>query len=263
MAEGLKQGCEEFVKAPRQDNISLKQAAPIVTEAPLKAASSDEKFGSIIKVIPYSGLTTLMSEGESLEAGLVGGIKVETNVNKRFSVGMGFNYTSLTTEDFGSNSNYLGNFNNQYNSFYGGMEIDYKNMNFGIHSKFFIIKNDRFRPYVGAGFGYNRTSLEYSNNTNANAGYTAGAFNNFSFGNEEVTTSSVNLELMIGSEIKFTESIGANLELNYVRVLGGNISTENGLNTAFNPDQQRLEDLSSELSEANIVSLFAGLLVEF
>ncbi len=265
MAEGFKEGCEEFVKRPIEDKVSVQQAAPVapqVVETKVEAPKTDEAFGSTIKVMPYSGLTTLSSDNETLEAGLVGGVRVETNVNNRFSVGMGFKYTSLTTEDFGG-TNYINQgYVDYYNSYYGGREIDYKNMNFDLYTKFYIIKNDRFRPYVGAGMGYNRTTMEYTNNNSASSSYNGNNYG-YSFGSEEVVTSNVNVELMVGSEVKFSDSIGANLELNYSRSLGGNISSENGINPYLAPDQQRLEDLSTELGEANIISLFAGLLVEF
>jgi hypothetical protein len=265
MAEGQKEGCEEYVKAPKEDILNVQQAAPIapqVVEAPIQVPTTGDKFGSTIKVLPYSGLTTLMSDNESLEAGLVGGIKIETNANDRFSIGIGFNYTSLSTQDYGG-SNYMNSgYVDYYNSYYGGREMEYKNMNFDIYSKFFIIKNDRFRPFVGAGIGYNRTTMAYADNNQASSSY-GGQYYGYNFGSEEVITSNVNIELMIGSEIKFTESIGANIELNYSRSLGGNLSSEKGVNPYLAPDQQRLEDLSEELGESNIVSLFAGMLIEF
>jgi opacity protein-like surface antigen len=265
MAEGQKEGCEEFVRGPKEDTISVQQAAPVapqVIEAPIQAPSNVMKFGSTIKVLPYSGLTTLMSDNESLEAGLVGGIKIESNANGRVSVGVGFNYTSLATTDFGG-SNYMNSgYVDYYESYYGGREIEYSNMNFDIYSKFFMLDNDKFRPYVGAGIGYNRTTMAYADNNQASSSYN-GQYYGYSFGKEEVTTSNVNIELMIGSEVKFTDSIGANLELNYSRSLGGNLSAEKGVNPYLAPDQQRLEDLSDELGESNIVSLFAGMLIEF
>ncbi len=263
MAEGQKPGCEEFVK---QDKVAMKQAAPQVVEATVQAPSTGDNFGESIKVLPYSGLTTFFSKNEQLEAGLVGGIKLETNATNRFSVGIGFKYTNLTTQDYAGvgglgsymNPGYLG----YYNTYYGGRDIEYSNMNFDIYSKFFFLKNNRFRPYVGAGLGYNRTSLEYANNNSANP-YHANVNYGYSFGNEEVNTSSINAELMLGSEVKFTDSIGAVVELNYTRAFGGNISSDRRNYTYYAPDQLRLEDLSAELNEANVVSLFASMLIEF
>ena len=53
-----------------------------------------------------------------------------------------------------------------------------------------------------------------------------------------------------------------NLELQYARGLGGNFGSDNAdINNA--PDQDRLQALSDELIEANLFSVFAGVLVLF
>lgn len=267
MATGYVPGCEEYNKkmVKEQDQVKMVQAAPKV-EATVEAPNSGDNFGETIKVLPYSGLTTFITDNEQLEAGLVGGIKVETNVSSRFSVGMGFNYTTFKTQDFANSGCDLAPYQGfdgcgYYDSFYdGGREIEYTNMNFDIYSKFFFVKNNRFRPYIGAGLGYNRTTLEYSNNNALPYDYNG---YDYRFGKEEVSTSNINLELMLGSEINFTETIGANLELNYIRGLGNNLSSQTGIDPYLAPDQQRLEELSDELAEANILSMFASILIKF
>lgn len=272
MATGYKPGCDEFVEKPApkpkkiaEDEVKMVAAAPVV-KAKVKES---EGFGSDIKVLPYTGMTTFMSDNNNLESNIGAGLRVESNIDSRFSVGIGFAYTTMQTQDFGTgyfDSGYL----NYYNSFYNGRTIDYSNMNFGLYGKFFFLKNERFRPYAGAGLGYNRTTLEYANNNAASSsygGYGYG-FNNsgyygYNLGNEEVVTSSINAELMLGSEIILTEMVGVNLELNYQRGLGSSLSTENGVNAFNAPDQQRLQDLSDELASANIISIFAGMLIQF
>lgn len=264
MAEGPKDGCEEFVKAPKEDKVQVVQAAPVV-EAEVAPKATESSFGDEVKVIPSLGMTTIVSDNETLEAGVVMGLKVESNIGARFSVGMGLNYSSLKTSDFGTtgyiDNSYLG----YYNSFYAGREMEYKNYNFDLYSKFFFVNNKRFRPYLGAGVGYNRSSLNYTNNSSANPNYGAcnGAYCNYSFGNEEVTSSSMNMELMLGSEIHFNETFGANLEMNYKTGIGGNLSSENGINSYRAPDQQRLDDLSKELGNASIVSMYGSILFKF
>ena len=275
MGSNYKPGCEEYVKQEKKeprhvvrDEVHRESAAPEVV-VKVKPAAAKTGFGSEIKILPYTGLTTYMSDQNNLESNIGAGIKVESNLNERFSIGMGFSYTTMTTQDFGSGYFDPG-FYNYYDSFYNGRTIEYSNMNFNLYSKFFILKNERFRPYIGAGIGYNRSKLSYANNDSASSsygGYGYGAYNSgyygYNFGNEEVVSSSVNVELMAGSEISITQMIGVNLELSYMRGLGSNLSTENGLNAYNAPDQQRLQDLSDELSSSNIVSLYAGMLVYF
>ena len=262
MAEGRKAGCEAYLKSDKEDVVKVQQAAPVVQKK-VEARINTNEFGGEIRVLPYSGLTTFMSENENLEAGFVGGIKAETNISDRFSVGLGFTYANMTTEDYGGNEYFFNNFNfqNNYNNFYNGREIEYKNFKFDLYSKFYMVTKKRLRPYIGAGIGYNRSTLNYTNNENS-----AGCFYNdctYAFGNEKVITSNISLDLMIGSEIRFTESFGANLELNYSTGFGSNLSSEKGIDAYKAPDQKRLEDLSDELSDAHIVSLFAGIMVNF
>ena len=256
--------CDPYVK---KDTVKTAQAAPAAATVVAQAApvSSGDNFGELIKVLPYTGLTTFISDNERLEANIAAGIKVESNINNRFSVGIGFAYTSLKTNDFAGFGSY-----NLYNP---GREIDYANMNFNLYSKFFIVKNKRFRPYVGAGLGYNRTTVKYTSGSTYNpyGGSSYGGYGlgyggygvNPNFGNEEVITSSINAELMVGSEVIFTDMIGMILEFNYMRGLGDNLSSQNRINALNAPDQQRLQDFSAELSSSNVMSLFAGMLIQF
>ncbi len=264
MAEGAMEGCEEYVKS---DKVSVGQAAPMVET---KVEDNNSDLGTQeVKILPYTGLTTIMTENENLEANLSAGLKAEANISSKFSVGLGVAYASMTTQDFGGNGYIASAYRPTYNSYYGGREIKMTNMNVSLYSKYFLINNDRFRPYIGAGMGYNRRTLEYTNNNSApqtygGYGYGYGyGYSNATFGNEEVVTSNLNAELMVGSEVHFTNTVGLNLELNYVRALGGNLSSENGLDIYNAPDQKRLEDLSEEIGNSNIVSLFAGMLIKF
>jgi len=246
-------GCDEF-GSPKQDKVSSKMAAPQVeTEVA-------EPISNSVKVLPFVGLTTFVSDNENLEASFSGGVKVESDITRKFSVGGGFGYTSLTSTDYGSRSYINSGYYGHYNDYYNGREVEYKKMNLNLYGKYFITSHSRFRPYIGGGLGYNRTTLEYTNNSSPG---TYGSYNYYNFGNEEVVASTVNLELMVGSEVSFTEQIGMNVEFNYTKGIGQNISSENGISTRNAPDQKRLEDLSAELSEAHVMSLFAGMLVRF
>lgn len=260
--------CHKFNRK-RRDEVNTGYAAPsqnIVVAKPSALKKGGDNFGDTIKVIPYTGFTTFITDSEQLEAGINVGLQLESNVSSRFAVGMGVRYTTFSTDDFGGNNNYFGNNSNAFNSYnanFGAREIEYSNINVDLYSKFYFLKNTRFRPYVGAGIGYNRTSLEYANNNRANSNNNDFFFNGFQFGDEEVLTSSMSVEMMVGSEVVFSDTIGMVLEMNYTRGLGGNISSENRNFNSFAPDQERLEDLSAELQEANILSLYAGMLIQF
>jgi opacity protein-like surface antigen len=256
--------CDEFVKnRDKQDEVSLAQAAP-AKPAVVEEKAPAPKDPAAIKVLPYMGLTTFNGERENLEAEIATGVRVESDVSERFSIGMGLNYTTMKTTDFGSRNNYFTpGFNSVYNNYYNGREISYKNLQVDIYSKFFITKGERFRPYIGGGVAYNRTTMEYTDNRSLNPfSYGYGAYG-YQFGEEELTTSNLTAQIQAGTEVVFTDNIGLNLELQYTRGLGSGFNTENGMNAFYAPDQQRLEDLNNEIREANILSVFAGLLVLF
>lgn len=256
MEERPGKDCDEFIK---KDSVSTSQAAPAKVETAAPAADTTQ-LGNVIKVLPYTGMTAIQSENEELEAEIAAGIRVESDITERFSIGLGFNYTSLTTTDFANGfAGYTPDLYRNYTQYYGaGREIDYKNMNFDLYGKYFITKTSRFRPYVGAGLAYNRTTMKYTDNRNFN--YPMGP-NQYSFGDEELTSNSISARIMGGSEILFTKSIGMNLELQYSRGLGSSFGDQE--NVVESPDQRRLRLLNDEINEANIFSVFAGVLVLF
>lgn len=258
--------CAEFVRGGG-DTVKVTQAAP-VEKVEAKVEETKGKMGDVIKILPYSGFTSIQSENENLEANLTMGLRVESDITERFSVGLGFNYMNFQSTDFANSySNYYRTgFNyNDYSQAYGnGREVEYSNLAFEIYSKYFITKTERFRPYIGGGLSYNRSQLNYLDNRDQQIQYNSG-FNSqrvYQFGDEEVISSHMKVNLVGGTEIIFTKNFGMNLELQYARGLGGNIGSETAnINNA--PDQDRLQALSDELIEANLFSVYAGILVLF
>lgn len=256
--------CDKYVQRRDlpSDEVSLKHAAVQKSQA----QADTELKGGDIKVLPFAGFSSIMSQNENLEAGVSAGVRVESNITNDFSVGVGFGYTSLETTDFANafrgmyNSSYQ--FQRSYTNYYnGGREVEYSNMAFELYSKYFITKTERFRPYVGAGLSYNRSSMSYLDNRSQQIPYQNG-MNTYQaqFGNEEVTSGHIKAQIIGGSEIYFTKNIGLNIELQYSRGLGGNLSSESAMT---GPDQRRLEALNDELIEANMFSAFAGMLITF
>lgn len=258
MNDNKGEACAQFVRGfKKQDAVSTAQAAPV--KQVVKEVKKPSVIEGKIKLIPVTGLTTYMSENENLEASVSLGLKVESNITSHVSVGAGINYNSLATKDY-ANTQFVNNgYSNVYNSFYNGREITYKNLSLDLYSKYFFVTGNRFKPYIGAGVKYNRSSMEYTDNRSLNNSYSI----NDQFGGEKINSTSLSFEAMLGSEISFTKNFGMNIELQYVKGIGSNLSAENGVNLNNAPDQRRLESLSKELSNANIVSAFAGILVKF
>lgn len=251
--------CDEYVKK-KSDHVSIKQAAPAKVEAEVAAAP----VSNTIKVLPYAGMTSISSENENLEANLATGLRVESDIMPRLSVGLGVSYASLKTTDF--KNAYKGyhqeTWDGRYsNAYAGGREVEYSNLGFELYSKYYITKTERFRPYIGGGLSYNRSSMNYLENTSQSYDYQNGMQQQVAkFGDEELISSHVKGQIVGGSEVIFTKNIGLNLELQYARGFGSNLTSESAMS---GPDQRRLEELNNELIEANMFSVYAGMLVMF
>lgn len=243
------------VKNEVEQEVKVQQAAPVVSTAEVSPVSN----GSFeqIKLLPYVGGTSFNGELEQLEAEISTGLRLESNINSRFSVGIGFNFAQLKTDDYANNGFYM---NNYYNNVFGrkGREIQYRTMGADIYGKFFITNSERFRPYIGAGLGYNRASLKYNDNSTGFDPMYA-----YSYGKEGYTTSYVSGQAMIGSEIMITRGFGINLEAAYSTGLGDSLSSKSAKNGSSSPDQARLRDLGDEIINSNALSIFAGAVIIF
>lgn len=260
MDENPSADCDKYVKNRKEETVTqevaVAQAAPETTSA-AEVATGSNPF-EVIKLIPLVGATQYNGKIENLESEFAAGLRLESNINTRISMGVGFNYAQLKTQDFANNG-----FNNNpyaqgYYGFYGqqGREIQFNTMGIDLYSKFFITNGARFRPYVGGGLGYNRSTMKYTDNQNF-------AFGGNNFGNEEFNNSYFTGRLMLGSEVMITKSFGLNIEAGYATGLGSSLSSQNAQNFNNSPDQVRLRQLGNEIINANALSVFAGVVVVF
>lgn len=275
MEENPGADCAKYVKAAREEavveapvvqEIAVAQAAPAtVSTSDIAPVSEDmgEAFETV-KILLQGGVTNYNGEKESLTADAAG-LRLESNVSPRFSMGVGFNYAQLKTDDYANgtgiygNNGYYGNVgNSNYYNTYGnkGREINYKKMGIDLYGKFFITQGNRFRPYIGAGLGYNMANLKYAQN---NQTYV----NQYSYGNEDYKTNFATGTVSLGSEVMISRAFGLNFEATYATGLGSSLSSENGKNVDNNPDQRRLGQLADDIINSNSLSIFAGAVVVF
>jgi outer membrane protein W len=267
MAETPGKECDKYIRnrkdqqaevAQVEDVVQVQQAAPVaatsIAEAPA-AGPTGAPFEEI-KLLPYAGATQYNGEVEQLEAQISAGLRLESNISTRFSMGLGINYSTLKTQDF-ANTSYSAQ---QYGMGYESREIQYKTMGLDLYSKFFITKGERFRPYIGAGLGYNRATATYTQN-DPNSTFNNG--NQYNYGGEEFNSSYFSGTLMGGTEVMVTKSFGINIEAAYSTGLGNTLSSNNSKNANNNPDQSRLRELGNEIINANAMSIFAGAVVTF
>lgn len=236
--------------------VRVSQAAPVVSTAEVSPVATGAPF-EVIKLLPYFGATSYSGKKEQLESEIAAGLRLEANVTTRFTMGVGFNYSQFKTEDFANQQNYMYSYDYQ-NNFGKGREIQYNSMGIDFYGKFFITQGERFRPYLGAGLGYSRARMKYNDNQNF---YDYNYYSNY--GDEEFTTNFVNGQLMLGTEIMVTQGFGINIEAQYATGLGDSLSSNSKKNTANNLDQARLNDLGDEIINSNMLSIFAGAVVNF
>ena len=266
MEENPGKECDKYVRNRKEEvveqPVSTGQAAPAVqavSSTELEPFAADGAFEQI-KLLPYAGATTYSGKVEQLEAELAAGLRLESNITTRFSMGVGFNYAQLKTQDFangqfGAGGVYGGYYNQNV---YGqqGREIQFNTMGIDLYGKFFLTNGARFRPYVGASLGMNRSAMKYTENNPYQ-------FNQYNFGNEELRQTYAVGQLMLGSEIMITRSFGINIEGSYATGLGDSMSSSASRNQVNSPDQARLRDLGREIINANVLSIFAGAVVVF
>jgi hypothetical protein len=261
MEESTDRDCDPYKSQYRKERakkveqeVQVQQAAAISTG---KLSGNTGGAFEAIKLLPYAGGTSYTGEVEQLESELAAGLRLESNITERFSMGIGFNFAQLKTNDFANGQNYM---NNGYHNQYGfqGREIQYRSMGLDFYGKFFITKGERFRPYVGAGLGYSRSTMKYNDNNPWND-----PFNPYTYGSEEYNTSFVTGQMMLGSEIMITPMFGVNIEAQYATGLGDSLSSKSAKNGGNSPDQARLRDLGEEIINASALSIFVGAVVNF
>lgn len=238
-----------------KQEVTTAQAAPVVSTS--EVATGANAFETI-KLQAFAGGTNYNGKTEQLEAEVSTGLRLESNINSRFSMGVGFNFAQLKTEDFANNQFGNQSWSSGYYGYYGakGREISYRTMGIDLYGKFFITQSERFRPYIGAGVGYSQASLKYTENNQFNYG-------GYAFGDEEYKTTYARGSVMLGSEIMITKSFGLMLEGGYSTALGSTMTSADNKNPFNSPDQKRLRELGEEIINANALSIFAGAVIVF
>ncbi len=210
------------------------------------------------KFIPSYGLMTLISDYENFNSKVNAGVAVEKMVSSRFSVGILFNYARFNFNDSGTygfnnynDYNYYGypsygyNYGlNGYNNYYG-QNIKSEIFSIGINSKFFILNEGMFRPFIGGGLTYNRNNLDYDYNYNYYNGY-----------NDlyATTVNSFSGLLMAGTELRFSSTFGINFDFRYIKTLGNN-------SDYYYSSYSNLEYLGRAMEDSDFMSLNAGILI--
>jgi hypothetical protein len=242
----------------KKDEVKVIQAAPVEQPVAPVIINQVPALDSEVKLQGFSMtpmLGTKIYDGNNLngiESNINIGARLESEVWPQIAIGIGFNYHDIDVVDYNNFGNGFGNFFNSYNNFYNGREINVTSMGVDLYGKFYLFQT-RFRPYVGAGIGFQRLNFQYTNNDRQ-------LFGAYNFGNEEFSSNVISGQLLLGGEFSFTQRIGAVFELAY----STGISTFGETNQNFYQlDQQRLGSLNDDFVNANALSLSMGLSIQF
>lgn len=243
------------------DTVSTTQAAPAQVVAPAPVVEEKKEEAKRNKIIPVVGVTSFSSETIEFESKINAGIMAESLLTDRIAMGVGLVYSTMDVS-IGNGSYYNGNPYYNNNAF-NNRQMNYTNFNIEANSKFFITGIDsKFRPYVGAALGYNRSKLKFDNENNNN-NYYNNQYNNYNNA-DGVTGSNVNGSILGGVEVAFGDTIGLTLDARYTRALTSGFDKENiNNNNQQSQDEIILNSYGSEIEDANQLSFGLGLVVKF
>lgn len=241
-------------QAPVADQVTTSQASTQKIEATTEAIKPVDTTERNFKVIPYAGASNMTGQGEvNFQSKVNTGLRVEAlTLNRRLGIGVGFNYAQTDIRDNRYTFGY-------YGANYGqnAPEFKYKNMSGELYGKFFLLTDSIFRPYVGAGVGYNSSQLRnsmFSNNQTANYGLS-----------NEYNSTFVTGAALVGTDLQFTNRFGINVEFKYQKAFTSSFNSNNiGVNPGFQGyDQVYLQQLGQQMDDAAVMAFNFGLVLAF
>ena len=235
--------------------------APIIETRIVEVPAEPVKVERNSKIIPQLGVNSVKGDRLDLESDLTIGVQAETMIAPQVSVGIGLGYSTMKMTDvantYATNGGYYDPQYSQYNNIYGaGREMSLKKLTIEANAKYFFTEDSMIKPYIGGGLAFNRSTLKYENQNSYNYG-------SYNFGNEDYGSSALGGSLKLGAEVAFNDTVGANIEFEASKNISSGISKSSELNTTYNPDQGRLENVSKEIEEGTTTSIQAGVVIKF
>lgn len=268
-----------FTGQSNTDRISTRQAAPqkLVAVAPVAAPRKIKRTA----VIPSLGVSQTLSDNGNSESKIDLGLNIEHSVHENVAVGFGIGYSKMQFDD--PYSDLFGNqFGLQPTAAAEGedtkdYDYEYSRINVNLNTKFYFTGLDsKFRPYVGAGLGYNRVTVSDTNpnddcnQTNGNfGGCNINSGNGFGFQNPdqdtEISDSMVSATANIGTNLLFNDMVGMNINFSYTKFLTSAFdNNENdALLNSFNSNEEKIRGVGKSISEDSVAGISAGVVIQF
>jgi hypothetical protein len=269
---GKKSGpeCDKYVKKekPVEDSVSTQVAAPqkVVMQAP--PVENNDSLGGPISLIMGGGVDSASLNDTRINSLYNLDIKLEKNINERFSMGLGFGFSQTqlneVLRDLGP-SNWL----DQIQSDFFASELS-------AYGKFFYFQKQSLSMYVGAGLNFSYTygkiaDIKIRDGFNPN--------NRFDYASQgfDRTNTAFGGQLNTGVNYKLTKSIGINLDLGYTTSFSSGTYDQpyfsnnpppqftNGAENSVGDNEfnRYVDTKTDQLADAGKFTIFAGLSVEF
>ncbi|MFT6603571.1 MAG: outer membrane protein W, partial [Bacteriovoracaceae bacterium] len=246
------------------DSVVVRQAAPqrITAPAPAPVVKSLKKTS----IIPSIGISQTLRDADNAESKIDLGLSVEHAVHENVSVGFGIGYSKMQFETQNNNFFFAAQPQNGENEY----DYEYSRLNLNLNTKFYFTGLDnKFRPYIGAGIGYNRVTIADTNPTDDN--FTTNGFSGgFQIQNPnqdtELTDSIVSATANLGTNLLFNDIVGMNINFSYTKFLTSGFNTaedNNAFNNQFNANENALREQGKSLSEDSVMGVSAGVVVNF
>jgi outer membrane protein W len=245
------------------DRVVVRQAAPqrIAAPAPIVAVKSIKRTS----VIPSIGVSQALRDTDNAESKIDLGLNIEHAVHENVSVGLGLGFSKIQFETDNNNFFFASQPTNEENEY----DYEYSRMNINLNAKFYFTGLDnKFRPYFGAGLGYNRVTISDTNPTDDNFSNN-GSSGGYQYQNPdqdtEITDSVVSATANLGSNLLFNDIVGMNINFSYTRFITSafNSSNENNGNNQFNANENALRDQGKSVSEDSVMGVSVGVVINF
>lgn len=273
LTKKLQTAFDQGVSNLEGDTVSKKEAAPAVVEAqpvqPVQvqptiiervvevSAPVKTEEEKLARITPVFGLATFKGTSIDFESKTNAGVNADYIFMPQLAMGVSLLYTSMEITDTANSYADTTNLGYSYGTLFpNGREISFSRVLLEANARYFLTLESKLKPYIGAGVGYNRTSLKYEGSA---YGYN---YNGIAYGSEGVSTNFVTGNVRFGAEIDVTNSVGLALDLGYTRALTSGFGTKNEV-SSVNEDQRRLEKVSKSIEDAHNVSINAGVVLKF
>ncbi|TDJ04330.1 MAG: hypothetical protein E2O68_08415 [Deltaproteobacteria bacterium] len=206
-------------------------AKPITLESVIKKEP-------VVKIMPTFGVMKLKSDYLDYNSTISTGVALDFMLSSRFSVGVNFTFSlfELYEDHFAYSSN----------------EMDLKQYDLGIFTKFFIIPHGVIRPFIATGISYIHNKMNYADDA-------------YAYYDDDYTFGTVAGTVAVGSEVRFSRNIGLIIDGRFTQNFASGLNRRYGdsTNSIYGYVPLAMERIEYDLEDAYSLALNVGLIILF